>query len=101
MSNFRDLPYELRLGILDWFIQDVRNHGSASKEQLAICAVVCKEWQDIVERETFRQLILSPLRVHTMCLNIRHRKNLVKHIIYNVDLKRGIEIDLFTQEVRR
>ncbi|KAK9770604.1 putative F-box domain-containing protein [Seiridium cardinale] len=86
MPNFTDLPYEIRLDILEGLLKGVRNSNSTSADHLPIFAVVCKEWQNVFERETFRQLILSPSRVRDLYQNIKHRKAYVKHIHYYVEL---------------
>lgn len=88
MPEFTDLPFELRLEIFEWLIRDMRNSSSASTNHLYKFATVCKEWQDVFERETFRQLILSSSRVKELYQNIRHRKGLVKHIHYYVELSK-------------
>lgn len=88
MPEFTDLPFELRLKVFEWLIKDMRNSSSASTKHLPKFATVCKEWQDVFERETFRQLILSSSRVKDLYQNIRHRKGLVKHIHYCVELSK-------------
>lgn len=88
MPEFADLPFELRLEILEWLIKDMRNSSSTSTNHLPKFATVSKEWQDVFERETFRQLILSSSRVKDLYQNIKHRKGLVKHIHYSVELSK-------------
>lgn len=88
MPNFTDLPYEIRLVILKGLIKGVRDSNSTPVDRLSIFAVVCKEWQNVFERETFRQLILSPSRLQDLYQKIKHRKAFVKHIWYPVELQR-------------
>jgi hypothetical protein len=86
MTNWTDFPLKLRLDILGRLIKDVRDNSSTSTDHLATFAVVCKEWQNIVERETFRQLVLTRPRLQDLYRNIKHRGSFVKHIWYNVEL---------------
>lgn len=88
MEKFPDLPYEIRLAILEGLARSVRYSYSTSADRLSTLAVVCKEWHKVFEPEIFRQLILSPFRLQDLHQNIKNRKSLVKHIWYDVELQR-------------
>ncbi|KAI0907143.1 hypothetical protein F4823DRAFT_630598 [Ustulina deusta] len=88
MPNFSDLPLEIRLMVLEILTTGARDTEFVSTDRLATYAVVCKEWQSVLERETFRQLILSPSRLQHLYRNVRYRRSFVKHVWYHVELQR-------------
>jgi hypothetical protein len=74
--------------VLEILTKGARDMRSGSMDYLATYATVCKEWQDVIERETFRQLILSPSSLKDLYRVVRHRRRFVKHIWYHVELQR-------------
>ena len=85
MALFMSLPGEIRVAIvnrlLDYWKLD--NDG----EDIAPYAVVCREWQAVIERHTFSNLKLTNLRMPEFAQYVRNsRRRCLKRINLHVDL---------------
>ncbi|KAK1689293.1 hypothetical protein BDP55DRAFT_545700 [Colletotrichum godetiae] len=80
VATWGSLPWELRQMILQTIARQTSGWGA--------CASVCKEWQAILEKESFRQLKLqvSCLADIEAIISIKQAQ-LVRHIWLNVELK--------------
>lgn len=79
VPGWNTLPAELRLGILEILARETSGWGA--------CPSVCKEWQAILEKESFRRL-----KVGVECLDDleaivnKPQARLVRHIWLNIEL---------------
>ncbi|OHE97217.1 hypothetical protein CORC01_07471 [Colletotrichum orchidophilum] len=74
------LPWELRYMILEIIMRQTSGWGA--------CASVCKEWQAILEKESFRQLKLQvPCLADMEAMIGVKQAQLVRHIWLNIELK--------------
>ncbi|KAI3535884.1 hypothetical protein CABS01_00789 [Colletotrichum abscissum] len=80
VATWGSLPWELRQMILQTIARQTSGWGA--------CASVCKEWQAILEKESFRQLKLqaSCLDDIEAMISVKQAK-LVRHIWLNIELK--------------
>jgi hypothetical protein len=75
------LPFDIQLCVLDWIIALGKADSSVD---VSPCAVVCKTWQVIIERELFRHLTLTLKDLELFSKYSHGRKHYVKHILLEI-----------------
>ncbi|KAJ3536683.1 hypothetical protein NM208_g553 [Fusarium decemcellulare] len=87
MAPHNTLPPEIQVFILERLMEpDERSNGS--KYHRSICAGVCKGWQQIIERRTFRHLTLQPSDITKFSrLADPSRRGHIKHILLEIPVK--------------
>lgn len=79
MQYWSSLPFEVR----DIILKLLTHHSN-----IAPYAAVSKEWQDVIEKKTFRHLKLHPSCLDSLERLAERPKGLIKHIWLNIELKR-------------
>ncbi|KAF7560943.1 hypothetical protein G7046_g3191 [Stylonectria norvegica] len=82
------LPPEVQLSILK-FLMKPGDNSQGPRRHLPVYACVCKDWQVIVEKDTFRRLVLRPseIRVFADCTRSLRRRSHIKHIVLEIPLE--------------
>lgn len=84
MARWMDLPNEIQHSIFQAVAVDSRR-SNPPERRLSSFATVCRNWQWYFEQENFRQLILTSARLATLDTNVRHRRNIVRHIWLRIE----------------
>lgn len=79
IPDWSSIPPEIRAIILEL----LTHH-----KNIAHCAAVSKEWQNIIEKQNFGQLKLQLSCLDSLQQLTEHSKGLIKHIWLNIELKR-------------
>ncbi|KAL9555869.1 hypothetical protein MBANPS3_002151 [Mucor bainieri] len=82
------LPVELWIKILDQ-IQD--------KAQLASCRLVCKSWDVIAEKATFKEVVLSDQSASKLCNYLKQKPRAAQYIERVFIMIYGLEMNLFQE----
>ncbi|KPM38566.1 hypothetical protein AK830_g7992 [Neonectria ditissima] len=87
------LPPEIQLYILECLMEPHKD-ADGTRARLSVYACVCKRWQWIVERKTFRHLRLHPSDIRDFAdLAAPNRRAYIKHILLEIPI--GDTIDGF------
>ncbi|KAF4463154.1 hypothetical protein FALBO_10032 [Fusarium albosuccineum] len=92
MTPHNTSPPEIQVCILERLMEpDEKSNGP--KYYRSICASVCKGWQQIIERRTFRHLTLQPSDI-TEFARLAHpsRRGCIKHILLEIPVKSSSDI---------
>lgn len=79
MPLWRDIPLEIRQQVLE---ELARIPG-----RVAPFAAVCKEWQAVIEKTTFRQLTLRQSCLPELISILRQDRRFIKHVFFRVELR--------------
>ncbi|CAH0016473.1 unnamed protein product [Clonostachys rhizophaga] len=79
MSNWYDLPPEIRLTIL----RQLEKHP-----QKSAYAAVSREWQAVIEKSTFRRLKLKEACLDAFDQMTQRQRGLVRHVCLDIELQR-------------
>jgi hypothetical protein len=91
MATWMDLPFEIRRDILEMVLQDSDRSGTTAKKKKKkkapyFYAVVCREWQEVFEKESFKRLVLTRSDLQAFKKIARSRRGFVKHIWLRIQL---------------